>query len=201
MTGFPSSRIPPLGIFSSPNQSPLRTILGGIATRRSVFVSYHHGNDQVYYDEFSRLYADTYGIIQDRSLDRLIDSNNTDYVMRRIRENRITGTSCTLVLCGQETPWRKYVDWEIKATLDKQHGLIGVNLPTNPKNGQGNVYVPNRLFDNVNSGYAVWTSWEDVLRGPEMLKVHIEDAVTRPPKSIKNQQPLMSRNGTSLWRS
>jgi len=49
--------------------------------------------------------------------------------MRGIRENFITGTSCTIVLCGAQTHLRKYVHWEIKATLDKEHGLIGVNLP------------------------------------------------------------------------
>jgi hypothetical protein len=47
--------------------------------------------------------------------------------MQRIRDKHITGTSCTIVLCGSLTPWRKYVDWEIKATLDKEHGLIGIN--------------------------------------------------------------------------
>ena len=88
--------------------------------KRKIFVSYHHDNDQAYYNEFSRFFSDQYDAIQDSSLDRLIDSDDTEYVMRRIRENYITGTSCTVVLCGPQTRWRKYVDWEIKATLDKQ---------------------------------------------------------------------------------
>lgn len=63
--------------------------------------------------------------------------------MRRIRGDYLTGTSYTLVLCGKETPWRKFVDWEIKATLDKQQGLIGLGLPSNPSLN-GKVRVPDR---------------------------------------------------------
>ena len=49
------------------------------AKRRKVFVSYHHGNDQFYYDEFTRLFHDQYEAIRDNSLDRIIQSiaNNT----------------------------------------------------------------------------------------------------------------------------
>jgi hypothetical protein len=124
--------------------------------KRKIFVSYHHGNDRYYYDEFARIFASAYEAIQDNSVDRLIDSNDADYVIRKIREDYITGTSCTIVLCGAETPWRKFVDWEIKATLDKQHGLIGVNLPTNPSNANGTCTVPDRLHDNIQTGYALW---------------------------------------------
>ena len=56
---------------------------------------------------------------------RFIDSDDTEYVMRRIRENYNSGASGTFVLCGSDTPERKYVDWEIKATLDDRHGPVG----------------------------------------------------------------------------
>ena len=95
-------------------------LLGSILySKRRVFVSYHHDSDQWYYNEFSGFFAEEYEAIQDNSLDRLIDSYNTDYVIRRIRENHITGTSCTIVLCGPQTRWRKYVDWEIKQASTK----------------------------------------------------------------------------------
>lgn len=109
------------------------SLLGQTSTKRSVFVSYHHGGDLAYYDAFSQLFADTYEIVRDNSVERRIDSNNSEYVIRRIREGFITGSTCTVVLCGAETPRRKFVDWEINATLDKEHGLIGINLPTNPR--------------------------------------------------------------------
>ena len=137
----------------------LGSLLYPTQIKRKVFVSYHHGNDQWFYNEFSRVFNDTYDVISDNSLDRAIDSDNPDYVMRRIREKYITGSSCTIVLCGAETPNRKYVDWEIKATLDKEHGLIGINLPTSITSQYGGVIVPDRLHDNVQSGYAVWIDW------------------------------------------
>lgn len=161
--------------------------------KRKVFVSYHHDNDQWYYDEFSRIFSSQYEVVRDNSLDRFIDSTDTDYVMRRIRENYITGTSCTIVLCGEETRWRKYVDWELKATLDKQHGLIGVNLPNNPLDHMGRVQVPDRLLDNINSGYAIWTSWGALTI--EHLRISIEAANAKPKSLIVNGRVMRSRNG------
>lgn len=163
-----------------------------IGIKRKIFVSYHHGNDQWYYDEFSRIFSDTYDVVQDNSLDRAIDSDNQDYVMRRIRENNITGTSCTFVLCGADTPQRKYVDWEIKATLDKGHGLIGINLPSSISNANG-VIVPGRFFDNYQSGYAVWIQWQNLKA--EMLPQAIEEANSKPISKIDNSRQMRRRNG------
>lgn len=137
------------------------------AVKRKVFVSYHHGGDQAYYNAFSQAFHDTYDVITDNSLERQIDSDNVEYVMRRIRENYITGSSCTIVLVGRDTHARKYVDWEIKATLDASHGLIGVRLPTAPVTAQGTVTVPGRLHDNVQSGYALWVPWADITASPQ----------------------------------
>jgi hypothetical protein len=123
--------------------------------KRKVFVSYHHLGDQACYDLFSRTFHDNYDVITDNSLERRIDSADADYIRRRISENNITGTSCTIVLVGAKTWGRKHVDWEIKATLDMQHGLIGVRLPTAVMNPQGAVLVPDRLHDNIQSQYAV----------------------------------------------
>ncbi|WP_117052920.1 TIR domain-containing protein, partial [Klebsiella pneumoniae] len=129
--------------------------------KRKVFLSYHHDADQYYYDEFSRKFHDEYEAVTDNSLDRRVDSDDIDYVMRRIREYYIAGTSCSIVLVGNESWGRKYIDWEIKSTLDKQHGLIGVQLPTLLSNSYGQVTVPARLSDNIDSGYALWVSWAD----------------------------------------
>lgn len=141
------------------------------AVRRKVFVSYHHGGDQAYYDAFSQAFHDTYDVIYDNSLERSIDSDNVDYVMRRIRENYIQGSSCTVVLVGKETHARKYVDWEIKATLDAGHGLIGVQLPTAPVTSQNTVTVPERLNDNIKSGYALWLPWADIVASAQACQI------------------------------
>lgn len=162
--------------------------------KRKIFVSYHHDSDQLYYNEFSRFFSDQYETIQDRSLDRLIDSDDVEYVMRRIREKYITGTSCTIVLCGPQTRWRKYVDWEIKATLDKRHGLIGINLPNNiPSPINGGCHKPDRLQDNIDSGYAVWTNWESLTEAH--LQSCIEIANGKSTNLIINNRIMRSRNG------
>lgn len=173
-----------------------------IAKRRKVFVSYHHQGDQYYYDAFSLMFHDQFETVFDNSVDRLIDSDASEYIMRRIREEFISGTSCTIVLCGAETPWRKYVDWEIKATLDKQHGLVGINLPTNPVMPNSRYRVPERLHDNIESGYATWESWENLFSGGSARLISlIETASSRAKSLIKNQGPMRQRNGVPPWRS
>ena len=74
-----------------------------IIPKRRVFVSYQHSNDQGYYNAFARHFSDTFEVIQDTSVERLIDSDDCEYVMRYIRENYISGSSCTVVPAGRRT--------------------------------------------------------------------------------------------------
>jgi hypothetical protein len=163
-------------------------------TRPRIFTSYHHRGDQQYCEMFSNAFHDNYETIYDNSLERQIDSDDVDYVMRKIRENYITGTSCTIVLVGYETWVRKYVDWEIKATLDKKHGLIGVHLPTAPRTAEGKILVPPRLHDNIHSGFALWRSWQEITSSAEQLRQYIADASSRSPFLIANTRELRLRN-------
>ena len=169
--------------------------------RRRVFVSYHHAGDQLYYDAFSSSFHDQFEAVFDNSVDRRIDSDYSEYIMRQIREDFISGTSCTIVLCGGGTRWRKYVDWEIKATLDKQHSLIGVQLPTVLMDAVGNCHVPDRLVDNISSGYASWTTWATLVTGGRIgLAQLVELANAKPKTLIVNNRPMMARNGTPPWQ-
>lgn len=159
-----------------------------------VFVSYHHGGDRWYYDYFSRLFCDMYDIVHDSSVDRIIDSDNAEYISRHIRDEYITGTSCTILLCGAGTPGRKFVDWEIKATLDKEHGLLGLNLPSNRPYPDGTWPVPERFLDNLRSGYALWHSWSDVATNPSRLVQLVLEARNKESWRIDNSRPLRARN-------
>jgi hypothetical protein len=164
-------------------------------TRHRVFVSYHHDGDQAYYNSFSETFHDNYEAISDNSLVRAVDSDDPEYIMRRIRENHITGTSCTLVFVGAQTPGRKYVDWEIDATLQKRHGLIGVQLPTAPLvNNQ--ITLPYRLNDNVNSGYALWVHWNQITASVQALEGFIRDANSRSKDLIRNNRDRLLRNAS-----
>jgi hypothetical protein len=162
--------------------------------KHKVFVSYHHKSDQDYYDKFSSTFHDTHESIHDNSLERAIDSDDAEYVMRRIRENHISGSSCSIILIGAETWGRKYVDWEIKATLDKEHGLIGVYLPTAARNEKNNIIVPGRLYDNIASGYALWLSWTDLTLDPTQLEQKIADSKSRSVALINNDRELRKRD-------
>lgn len=197
---------PPPTILGGGLPRPADSLITGLGVpRRKVFISYHHGDtlltgDQYYYDQLAKNASSQFRLISDNSLDRKIDSTNVEYVMQRIRDKHITGSSCTIVLCGANTYQRKYVDWETKATLDKGHGLIGVQLPTLPVNAQGRVTLPIRLNQNINSGYALWIHWDDLTASTHAFKVFIEQAVDRSNTTfyrnkIVNAKETKKQNG------
>lgn len=175
---------------------PRSLLLGSlIATKPRIFVSYHHANDQGFYNQLSAVLSQRYVLASDNSLNRRIDSDDVDYVMRKIREEYLTGTSCTVVLCGIQTPWRKFVDWEIDATLQKQHALVGLWLPTLPQCDNGGTIKPARLQDNIDSGYAVWGTYNDVMQNPHALVELVHEARGRSKRLIDNSRARRLRNG------
>lgn len=125
--------------------------------RRKCFISYHHtdqNQDEV--DQFVRDFdheRDGFiarGLGQEMSPD-IIDSTDTDYVMRRIRELFLEDSTVTLVLMGRCTWARRYVDWEIQASLRSgatvtPNGLLAIKLPSYPSSGG---QFPKRLNDNL----------------------------------------------------
>jgi|GEM_PF-965833 len=165
--------------------------------RPKIFVSYQHSSDQYYYNLFSQVFHDAYEIIFDNSLRDEIDSDDNDYIKHRIRDEFITRTSCTIVLVGPTSYQRKYLDWEIKATLDKGHGLIGIQLPNVIPEYNGSVRVPPRLNAHINSRYAVWQelSWQQLIANPALLKHHVADACARPKDRIINPKEIKKQNG------
>jgi hypothetical protein len=127
---------------------------------RRIFLSYHH-QDELEAEVFCRRYEHLFDEIrrlgipdedEEQELADRVDSNDAEYVMRRIREKYIAGTSCTVVLIGKCTWARRYVDWEIAATLrnnkdDPRGGLIAVQLRSAAENGWAT--LPPRLQRNI----------------------------------------------------
>lgn len=163
-------------------------------TKPKIFLSFHHEYDQPYANRFSWLFDDAYDTVTDRSLDVEIDSRNSDYVYQRIRDKYISGTSCTVVLCGAGTFNRKYIDWEIKATLDKKHGLLGVLLPTHRASLNGKYTIPDRLFDNIQSGYAHSIAWTDDDQAMSNAIGMARFRASMKSALIVNSRPMMGRN-------
>jgi hypothetical protein len=138
-----------------------------------VFVSYHHDNDQAYADEFRDFYGYVDTLI-DKSLPQRIDSNNDNDILGQIRTQYLGDSTVTVVLIGQYTWARKWIDWEIYSSLrpygDRTvNGLLGIVLP-------GAKRLPDRFADNfqmanlfgkqVQVGYAKAVMWEDVAPPP-----------------------------------
>lgn len=128
------------------------------AMARRIFVSFHQADElevaqlqtslSPHFDEVRTIGAKSLG----DELDDRIDSDDSDYVMRRIRERYIAGTTCTIVAIGQCTWARRYVDWEIAATMrnnpsDPRGGIFAMQLPSAQRNGHQR--LPKRLASNV----------------------------------------------------
>ncbi|MCB9989745.1 MAG: TIR domain-containing protein, partial [Rhodospirillales bacterium] len=139
--------------------------------RRKCFISYHHA-DQAEVSQFVRTFDHwknafiARGLGQEMSED-IIDSTNTDYVMRRIRQLYLGDSSVTIVMLGKCTWARRYVDWEIQSSLRQgdsvaPNGLFALKLPSFT---YGNQYFPDRLTKNLRQShlqedcYARWINY------------------------------------------
>jgi MTH538 TIR-like domain (DUF1863) len=161
--------------------------------KRKVFISYHHEQDQFWFNRFTNAFSEDYEVFQDQSLDDEVDSEDLEYVNRVIREDYISGSSITIVLCGGETGKRRFIDWEIASTLHYEHALLGILIPDTPPGADGKYLVPDRLHENIASGYAAWATWPG---SPGELKTLIEGAVSKSNLRflIQNDRLKMRRN-------
>ena len=157
--------------------------------RHKVFVSYYHAEDQVARDNFENLYADTYNIIDSRSVElgEIPHGLRLDETARRIRDHKLRDSTVTVVLIGKNTWRRKYVDWEIAATIrdtaaNPRSGLLGMFLPSHPSHG-GKCYdpytIPPRLHYNVECGFASLHDWSNL---PDEVARWIDSAYQRRNK-------------------
>ena len=170
--------------------------LYGSPPKHKVFISFHHA-DEAYKNYIERNWGESAdGFISESVCDGDIDPNlRTDAIWEKIRDEYISDATVTLVLIGNDTWKRKYVDWEIGSSLrnttrNSRTGLLGIVLPTyqstswagyqHPsmsKTENGGFYdphtIPPRLYDNLLRGYAKIYSWED---DPQSVKEWIHNA-------------------------
>ena len=78
----------------------------------------------------------------DYSVKEPFDSENADYIKQQIR-NLIKKVSVTLCLVGETTYKSRWVNWEIKTSVELGKGLVGVKLHSSPKD-----IIPQALKDN-----------------------------------------------------
>ena len=173
------------------------------SVRRKCFISYHHADDAAV-RTFVEKFDHTHDVFIRRRLgespDDLIDSTNTDYVMRQVRARFLKDSTVTIVLMGRCTWARRYVDWEIQSSLRQgrtpPNGLLGVKLPTFGD-------FPPRFNDNLiapGSGQVdCYARWMDYPQTTQQLRDAIEDAYARRSTHsawIRNSRQKMGYNRT-----
>jgi hypothetical protein len=163
--------------------------------KEKLFVSYHHDGDGYFFHEFCHLIDGYYQPIQDGSVERTTGCTDAERVMANLRSRYIGETVCTVVLCGAQTAHRRFVDWEIKASLDLSHGLIAVILPPNVPDSRGQYGLPARLADNLESGFAECMHLVQLSGGMRLLASHIGAARGKPARLIENSRELRRTGG------
>lgn len=119
-------------------------------TRHKCFVSYHvddMAEVEAFISEFgSEFIARSVGVTVE---DDFVDSDDDEYVKRRIREKYLTDSTVTILLLGNCTWARKFVDWEVSSSLrndavNKRNGLLVYPLPSMNNSAR----LPDRVKDN-----------------------------------------------------
>ena len=179
----------------------LRSVLEGNQqpSRRKVFVSHSHIHE-IENDAFLETFGDVFipKALGVNDADDFIDSDDTDYVMQRIRELYVEDSTVTIVLIGSCVHSRRYVDWEIKASLKRgednlPNGLLGITLPST----NGSAHLPERFKLNWNedpnksyASYWPYPQTKDQLRG------WIEEAFQRRSSHVR-----LVQNPQERWSS
>ena len=175
-----------------------------MGTRHNVFISYYHEQDQRFKERFVRMMGDN---IVDKSVNiGEIDGTNppTEATLQRIREDYIAQASVTIVLIGPCTWQRKYVDWEIGASLRSTRtslrcGLLGILLPNHPDAQRRRFnprLIPPRLADNCSGDnpFATVRRWSGSDNQMNTIKLWIHQAFLRrkkqPDPHIRSRPPF-----------
>jgi hypothetical protein len=125
-----------------------------LPVKRRVFISYCHLDQQ----EAENFVVAWRNVFTARALGMAFDNNmvnSTDpaYVMSRIRADYLGDSTITIVLIGTCTHSRRYVDWELKASMQRgnstPNGVVAFLLPSaHNHNGLQYPHLPDRLAAN-----------------------------------------------------
>lgn len=194
-------------------------LLKSYDTKHRVFISFYHGEkdgnndgDMKYKIEFENKFKDLF--INESVMDGEYDPDlSTDYIKHLIATNNVSLSTVVVVLIGPKTYQRKHVDWEIYAGLSERNnktraGLIGILLPEYSNAIENRLYskynestIPERLLDNIKTGYADIYEWDDIIsknyKNEYRIKAYIKNAFNKRldrQKESKNDRSQMERN-------
>lgn len=156
---------------------------------RNVFVSYAHRLDQKQADDFRMKFGGNGMVFSDRSLENMDLGNlSDDTIKNNYIRPKIKNSSVTIILIGEETGGRWWVDWEIYYSLlhtqgNARNGLLGIRLPYKKH------FIPKRLEQNLNMGLII-----DMPTNKEILEKAIEEAYSKRYNTPNLSLPLRKRN-------
>lgn len=174
-------------------------------TRRKCFISYHHADeDEV--QAFITAFDHDHDVLIARGIGAsmsgdIINSINAEYIMARIREKYLRDTTVTIAMVGQCTWSRKFVDWELAASLRNtasynRNGLMAITLPSAAD--YWNKQLPARINDNIDGedGYARWWKYPTSTSGlANMIETAYEYRTSRS-HLVENARALRPFNAT-----
>lgn len=102
----------------------------------TVFVSYHHANDQAYknalvqFGTANRIFTD--GSVNTGDISDVLDDQD---IREKIRDEYLRDSTVTILLVGTGTKGRKHVDWELYSSMfdgrrNKRSGILVITLPS-----------------------------------------------------------------------
>ncbi len=157
------------------------------------FISYHKA-DQLAVDDFCEKFEGSFIRRGQAMSDDVIDSDNTDYVMKRIRELYLQDSTVTIVLIGKCTWARRYVDWEVQSSLRQPsdslpNGVVAIQL------WESYTTLPDRVNLNVESGYSKFykypsssTRLSNIIEEAFKARSEKSDLIVNPRDRFKNNR-------------
>ena len=169
-------------------------------SRRVCFVSYDsadYSEVEQFILQFGREFVPRCTGVTDQG--RLGRGPDEGFLLSQVRAQHLGDSTVTILLVGRETWHRKFVDWEIAASLGGGHmnprsGILVLPLPST-----GNrVILPERISDNYNSddpdgSYVVFAGYPSA---PGVLRTLIERA-----HAVRSEEWRQVDNSRGLRRS
>ena len=151
-----------------------------MAELQPIFTSFDHGQDDYWAIRFVDLFHEFFEIHSARSIS-LTAGSGEEHIRSLIEGGYMGDGTVCVVLLGTHTYARCRVDWEISAALEKKpsraSGVLGLRLPVHPdfgKNARVPQRLPQRLEDNLRSGYALLNDWSET---PQKVRGWVSDAL------------------------
>lgn len=169
--------------------------------RHKCFISYH-GADIDDVADFVETFNDVFiprvvGVSDSDHFKDPVNSEDEEYIKSQISAKYLSDSTVTILFVGACTWARKYVDWELSASLrndsvNKRNGLMAITPADRSKNK-----LPARFTDNWSTGDSKYGRYYYHPRSEDRLRDWIEDAFKsrdQRARLIDNTRALRKNN-------